>query len=1027
MDAQALYECFAATLQPSQAARQAAELQLREAQKVPGFLGACLDILTTDGVNPGIKKAAAVFFKNRVIRRWQTNAADAVDNDEKPLIKDRLLLALVSVPQDLRNQLFPVLTTIITHDYPLQWPGLLAQTAELVQSQNPDSLYVGVLCLSEVVRSYRWKTNEDRPELDTIILEFFPKILAIANALTNDASFQAGSIVKLILKTYKFATYFDLPVALQAQGSVVEWGTLHVNIINTPYPANLLELDEGERALHSLCKCKKWAFANLYRLFTRYGSSSLSNKYEYPEFQALFIGSFVPSLLTVYFQLVEAHCNQTVWISGPSLYYLLSFIEAAVTQKATWPLIKPHVSSIISHFIFPTLLPSDETLENFEDDPQEYIHANFNFYDDVSSADSAAVALLVTLAQKRTKTCLELILQFAYTKLTELAAAPKDLVHAKQAESALRMVGAIAYKLVGKKSPYHGQMEGFLVQFIFPTFASEFGFLRARACEISCTFSDLAFQDQNNLATLFHSIMSCFNEDNLPVQLEAALALHPYLKSPAFNEAFGQVVVPAMQRLLELSNTIDHDALSGVMQEIVECFSEQLQPFGVDLMTKLVEQFMKLAVALNNEANVEVDDVDGDNLDDNSDKQMAAFGLLNTMVTVLLSFENSTDVILGLEQILAPVFEIVYKNDMEDYFAEVCELVENCTFLSRQISPLMWKVFELISVCFNTGFGCVYAAEFMPAITNFITYGASDMKANPAYVNWVFAIYTSIMKNVNIEEMGVNDLAYGAEIAYNFTLAMKEDAPQFAPQLTSSVIDRLVADGAEIMKNTATSIYMLNVIVAGLAFDIQHTLQALIEKNYMQNFFIAWFKFIPTYKRVFDMKASVLALLSVLSVSQADLQTVGINDSVIAECGVKLANLFSTLPGAITELDKQRKEYSAEDYNPYNDDFGEDDGEWVNEDAAENAADAEDEDYMKFLEEESHKLKHDGAHYDYDDDELVEDPLATTPLDTVNVYAVFRQVFEGLQSTDAAKFQVLTSLLSAEDKETLQQSAQFSA
>lgn len=117
-----------------------------------------------------------------------------------------------------------------------------------------------------------------------------------------------------------------------------------------------------------------------------------------------------------------------------------------------------------------------------------------------------------------------------------------------------------------------------------------------------------------------------------------------------FKLVLSNVILPTMTKLLDLSNEIDSDAISVVMQDCVENFSAQLQPFGVDLMSKLVQQFMKLAQEIHEASQVDVDDFDG-NFDDQGDKVMAALGFINTMITVLLSFENSREICIKLEEI----------------------------------------------------------------------------------------------------------------------------------------------------------------------------------------------------------------------------------------------------------------------------------------------------------------------------------------------------------------------------------------
>ena len=88
------------------------------------------------------------------------------------------------------------------------------------------------------------------------------------------------------------------------------------------------------------------------------------------------------------------------------------------------------------------------------------------------------------------------------------------------------------------------------------------------------------------------------------------------------------------------------------MQDCVEAYSEQLQPFGVDLMSKLVQQFLRLAQEIKESlANIDDANFDSADNDDLSDKTIAAIGILNTMITVLLSFENSAPILHNLEEV----------------------------------------------------------------------------------------------------------------------------------------------------------------------------------------------------------------------------------------------------------------------------------------------------------------------------------------------------------------------------------------
>ncbi|KAH3677266.1 hypothetical protein WICMUC_001753 [Wickerhamomyces mucosus] len=1024
MDVSLLHECLNATLNSNQTIRQQAEVQLRQAEQNIGFLGACLDIIINNDVDPAVKVAAAVFFKNRTIRRWTSYEDDdnetkiqIIDNDEKPIIRERLLDALVKTNSNLRKQLIPVLTTIISNDYPNEWSNLLESALNLLYAQNLDSAYTGLLCFAKITSSFRWSSNENRPALDHIINQYFPTLLQIADSLLNEESKEAAEMTVLLLKTYKYSTYHDLPIPLQTPENVTSWCNFHVNVINKQLPEEIYKLDESDRKFHPWIKAKKWAYANLYRLFSRYASSGLSKKFTYTEFFNNFNENFIPQLLNLYLSQIDQWCSEKLYIGEEPLYHLISTIENAILQKQTWPLIKPHFQVLVSNFIFPLLCPSDDTLERFENDPEDYIHTKLDIFEETNSPDLAAISLLMTLISKKKKTTLESISTFAFTLLNQYKdISNQSLDDAKKLEGALRLIGCLSGNFTNSKSPFYSQMEHFLSSLLFQHLQSPYPFIKARTCEIVAKFSDLEFKDPDNLAILYRGILISFEDDNLPVQLEAALALQSFVKIPQFQEALSSIILPTMQKLLQLSNTIDTEAISGVMQELVEVFSEELQPFGVDLMSNLVEQFLRLAKELNDAANADVDDLEN-GYDDLTDKQMAALGLLNTMITVLLSFESSVEIVHRLEEIFFPVCEFVLKNNMEDFFREIGELVETSTFLLRSISPIIWKVFEYVVDALINGMAILYLEDFMPCLNNYLVYGVDQLKTNENYTKAFIQLFTSILQSDETD----SELVFGGEIAHRLILALgPEQSQPYIESILTYIINAIVNE-QHITKSFA--INMLDAIIAGLIYHTQTTLATLAKGNYLLPFFNLWFKHIPGLKRVYDLKLSALGLLALLKLSPNDINQLQI-DTIVSNFGPNLAIIMQLLPQAIQNLEKRRKGFddAGDEYGEYN--YDEDEGEWEEEDADEDAEIQANSDYLEFLNEEAEKLKNFGHFADDDDDDfdedITEDPLANTILDGINIFAAFKETVLSVQASEPEKYQVVFGKLNKDQQEILQ-------
>ena len=163
MDSNLILECFAGTLHTDPVLRNQAESKLKELSLTPGFLGACLDIIDNSASPIQAKKAAAVYFKNRVIRYWNIKGSTyKIDHDEKPIIKERILPVIINCDYNIKQQLIPVLRLLIALEFE-SWDGLLDQTGQLLQLENlEDYLYTGMLCFAEIARKYKWMENNDR-------------------------------------------------------------------------------------------------------------------------------------------------------------------------------------------------------------------------------------------------------------------------------------------------------------------------------------------------------------------------------------------------------------------------------------------------------------------------------------------------------------------------------------------------------------------------------------------------------------------------------------------------------------------------------------------------------------------------------------------------------------------------------------------------------------------------------------------------------------------------------------------------
>lgn len=1017
MDVAALRDRIRSTLDSNTSTRQQAELDLKYAETQPGFPNALLDILQTEQDN-AVQLSAVLYLKNRINRGWAPDEDNSnhkpIPEDERPALRERLIPSLANAPPNVRAQLVPILSKILQHDFPGKWPGFIEVTMQLLSTNDANSVFAGLQCLLSLCKVYRYKAGEKRIDFDNIVEHSFPLLLNIGNRLVDEENLEAGEMLRVILKCYKHAVYFELPPLLQTHQATVDWCTLFLRIIAKTPPACSMPEDVEERETNHWWKCKKWAYANLNRLFTRYGNPTSITKSTSPDATAYaknFITTFAPEILKGYLQEIEKWVKGQ-WLSKPILSYTLIFLEECVKPKATWDHLKPHMDNLVAHFVFPLLCQTDEDLELFQSDPQEYLHRKMNYYEEVSAPDIAATNFLVALTKSRKKQTFS-ILQFVNGIVSKYESAPDDQKQPREKEGALRMIGCLASVILGKKSPIADQVEYFFVRHVFPEFRSPHGFLRARACDTLEKFEQLDFKDPNNLMIIYRNILESMTDPDLPVRVEASLALQPLIRHDVIKNAMKENIPQIMQQLLKLTNEVDVDALSNVMEDFVEIFSTELAPFAVALSEQLRDTYMRIVSEIleRNAAKTE-DEIYGDFLDD---KSITALGVLQTIGTLILTLESTPDVLLHLETILMPVITVTLENKLFDLYNEVFEIIDSCTFSAKSISPTMWQAFELIHKTFKSG-AELYLEDMLPALDNYVSYGTEMLIHNRAYLEAMVEMVKDIFQD---EKVGGVDRICGCKLAEALMLNLRGYLDQYVPmfvELAMGVMDRAEA------KTKSYRVHLLEMVINAVYYNPRLTLQVLESKGWTNKFFSAWFSNIDNFKRVHDKKLSIVAICSLLTLNASDVPASIQPGWPRLLQGV--TRLFQTLPAAI----KHREEVTRESDFAYEDEDEESEGndwtgevEWNDQDEGEGGADDDVQDesaaYLDFLSQEAKKF---GSFADDSDDELDEESLLGTPLDKVEPYGLFKNVLLNLQQEQPQLYENITKILTPDEQQILQ-------
>ncbi|KAI1379715.1 ARM repeat-containing protein [Hypoxylon crocopeplum] len=1027
MNAEAVRARVFATLSPDANVRRAAELELKAAEPHNGFIDVLLDVLTAEP-DDAVRLSTVIYIKNRTNRGWSRSDhfpdEPLIAEDEKQRFRDRILPILAASRGPVRQQLLQLIQRILHFDFPGKWPSFMDVTLQLLHANDAPSVLAGLQCLLVTCRAYRFKGAQDnsRVEFDKIVEASFPRLQQVCNELVNQESDEAGEMLHIALKAYKHATWLELSSFLRQHDVNIGWCTIFLHTVSKKIPESAMCEDIDERERHHWWKAKKWAYFNLNRLWIRHGNPSLnSDKSDVIKvFVKEFENTIAPEILKHYLQEIEKWVSKTAWLSKPCLSYTLVFLDECCRPKSMWNLMQPHLTNLVTHLVFPVMCLSEEDIEKFEDEPEEYLHRKLNFYEEVSSPDVAATNFLVTLTKARRKQTFD-ILQFVNGVVNEYEQASDDKKNHIAKEGALRMIGTLAPVLLGKKSPVADQIEYFLVRYVFPDFSSPLGYLRARACDTIEKFEQLNFKDQNNLLIIYRHILDCMADSDLPVRVTAALALQPLIRHDAIRISMQQSIPTIMQQLLKLANECDIDALANVMEDFVEVFAAELTPFAVALSEQLRDTYLRIIRELldKNDSRNNEDDF-GDYLDD---KSITALGVLQTIGTLILTLESTPDVLLHIEAVLMPVIQVTLENKLYDLYNEVFEIIDSCTFAAKSISPTMWQAFELIHATFKSG-AELYLEDMLPALDNFVQYGAGQLVQKPEYVQ---ALYGMVEDMFSDQKVGGVDRICACKLAEAMMLSLRGHIDQ---SVTGFITMAMMVLSGHDVKVRSYKIHLMEMVINAIYYNPVLTLAVLENKGWTNKFFSLWFSNMDHFSRVHDKKLCIVAIVSLLSLNADQIPpSVSTGWPRLLQ---GITNLFKTLPHALKNREEALKEDFTYDSTTYefdeDDEWADDDTNWSTEEGVEGGqTDARDEStaYLEFLNEEAAKFSQIENQYkdpaNDSDDELGEDSvLLESPLDKIEPYQLFRSVLLKLQQENPQFYTNLTSSLSADEQAVIQ-------
>lgn len=156
-----------------------------------------------------VRQAGVVYLKNLITSGWQEKEAEdgepipfSIHEQDRAMIRDMIVDAIVQAPDIIRVQLCVCLKTIIKSDFPSRWTQVVDKIHIYLQNHEPNSWMGALLCLYQLIKSYEYHTAEKRVPLIEAMNLLLPMMYNLIVNLQADQSIESVLIQKQILKCF---------------------------------------------------------------------------------------------------------------------------------------------------------------------------------------------------------------------------------------------------------------------------------------------------------------------------------------------------------------------------------------------------------------------------------------------------------------------------------------------------------------------------------------------------------------------------------------------------------------------------------------------------------------------------------------------------------------------------------------------------------------------------------------------------------------------------------------------------------
>ena len=613
-----------------------------------------------------------------------------------------------------------------------------------------------------------------------------------------------------------------MPKYLTQEKNLETWMTFFKVILDKNVNPDLESLTEdykviAEREKNIYWRNKKICARVLAHYITKYRDVK-NNRKEHKEFSKLFMTNYAIPFLKSFMEIL--HRKKDHYLSVKVQFYAMKYVERSLKENNMRILLQEHLEFLLFDILIPAMFLTYKDNEDWEENPIEFIRNEEDLMERPNNLKIIASDLLQRITAKeflieRTKAGTVILIKFmehaAHILTTNVDPRTNQQADLRLKEAILRIIGCI-YSNITCNREIRQQIQVLLEKFVIPEFKNEIGAIRSRACWLFGMYGGMKFEGDEIIQVATEGLYNCILDRQIPVKVQAALALERVLKHDVAREILKPGLGKIFTIYLDLIEKVDNEHLVEALEGIIKRFGNDIAPFAVELIRHFGSLFEKNACN-DEEAGVE------ENEDDNEDeRELAASGCLSAIANIL-KCKVSSEAIIAAQDILVPLLQFTLTNDQSDDIEGGLKILGSIVYHLNEIPEKMWAFFLELNYMLSgkpesavtknvsnlseeerillqqkvDGWATDYITQILPCLQNYIQKGrnviftARDPYFNLTYIELLFKTINKIYENCYKRKSDFNM----AIMSYLY-IAIIENYPKEIDNLMSFFLDIVI-------------------------------------------------------------------------------------------------------------------------------------------------------------------------------------------------------------------------------------------